>query len=1010
MPESFDLAFHLAKIASQTRADEAQCLEPLFLKAKLSDDQRAKVVQNASRWIEGVRQNHKPSAGVNDILLRFGLTSHEGVALMCLAEALLRIPDTATANALIRDKLGETHWNAALGTNNSWAMNATGLALSLTGKVLDWGDVPKDSPGTTLGRLISRVGQPVIREAIKTAMQWMADQFVVGETIHRALNRARQDMIRNVRFSFDMLGEGARTAADAEAYFQSYLRAIDAIGQFQTTYNFRRPSGISVKLSALHPRYEMAQRDRVIKEMLPRLTALTEKAARHNLPLTIDAEEADRLHLSLEVIAALMAQPELGEWEGLGFAVQAYQKRAPVVVDCLVGLARQHKRRAHIRLVKGAYWDSEIKRAQERGWSDFPVYTRKSSTDVSYHAVARQLLDATDIINPVFGTHNALTVAHIAELAESPSRVEFQHLHGMGDELYAQLENEGFQTCVYAPVGNHDVLLGYLVRRILENGANSSFVHRVLDPTVSVDELTADPVQIVRGIKDLRPASLCRSADLFKPERVNSTGIDLTDPFVTERLLREIEPHYKLVDISEDVPQVIDEAFERTSSGFADWSNAPVGQRADCLDKLADLFEQNRSPLMALLVAEGRKTIPDALGEVREAIDFCRYYAAQARHVCSPQDLPGPVGEHNKLTLSGRGVFVCISPWNFPLAIFVGQIVAALVVGNCVIAKPALQTPRIATYAASLIYQAGVPLNVFRLVTGGPDTGGALVDHPVVAGVAFTGSTDTARAINRALANKNSAIVPLIAETGGQNALIVDSSALPEQVVDDVITSAFRSAGQRCSALRILCLPDTMADRILTMLKGAMQELRIGDPAKLETDVGPVIDKTAHSKLSQHVERLRHSATKEVYSCDIPYDCIGDTYIAPQVWEIPTIAWLTSEVFGPIVHVIRYRPDGLEKLIEQINACGFGLTGGIHSRIDGVVQQVAQSLRVGNLYVNRSLIGAVVGSQPFGGQGLSGTGPKAGGPHYLPRFAAERVISVNTTAAGGNASLLAKVD
>ena len=1007
MSDRFDSMPHLARIAALYRADEAKCLEPLLLGALLPQPARLKVAQQADRWISDIRQNHKPSASVNDLLSRFGLSSHEGLALMCLAEALLRIPDRITANALIRDKLTETHWTAALGTNVPWAVNATGWALSLTGKVIEWGDIPEQGPGAALGRLVARLGQPVIREAIKAAMEWLADQFVTGETIHQALHRMRPLMNTDVRFSFDMLGEGARAAQDAEHYHQAYMRAIEAIGQFQDTYNFRRASGVSVKLSALHPRYEMAQRDRVMQELLPRVTALCEKAARYNIPLTIDAEETDRLHLSIDVIAELMEQPALGDWEGLGFAVQAYQKRAPAVIDCFVALARHRKRRIHIRLVKGAYWDSEIKRTQERGLDDFPVFTRKASTDVSYHACARRMLEADDIVNSVFGTHNALTVAHIAEMAGTPSRVEFQRLHGMGDDLYALLEKEGFHTCIYAPVGNHDVLLGYLVRRILENGANSSFVHRLLDPSVPVADLIADPVETVRGYTDVRHPHIRRPADLYRPERPNSLGLELNDPFSTTRLLAEMEPHYALASSSADVPQVIEDAFIKTTEGYQLWSTAPVEVRALCLDQLASLLEQNRAALMALLVAEGKKTIPDALNEVREAIDFCHYYAVRARIDCVPVNLGGPTGEQNMLQLTGRGVFVCISPWNFPLAIFIGQVVAALVVGNCVIAKPAPQTPHIAAYAASLLYKAGVPLDVFRLVTGGADTGAALIDHPLVAGVAFTGSTTAARNINRSLANKNGPIVPLIAETGGQNALIVDSSALPEQVVDDVVTSAFRSAGQRCSALRVLCLPESTADKILMMLKGAMRELRLGDPAKLDTDIAPVIDKTAHHRLHQHIDRLKNGA-KEIYSCEIPFEYMADFFIAPQVWEIPAISWLTGEVFGPILHVVRYRPENMTALIGQINATGFGLTGGIHSRIESTVQQVRRELHVGNLYVNRSLIGAVVGVQPFGGEGLSGTGPKAGGPHYLARFALERVVSINTTAAGGNASLLAE--
>ncbi len=1018
----FDSNKMLKDIAALYRADEVLCLERLFGTAQLDKSVRPRAVARASRWIEDIRRTHKPSANVSDLLARFGLTSQEGLALMCLAEALLRIPDRATADALIRDKLSETDWNEALGEGAPWAMNVSGWALSITGKIIQLEDPTQHTPGAALGKLVSRLGQPIIREAIRTAMQWLADQFVMGETIERALERATPAMRDGVRYSFDMLGEGARTAEDAENYFKSYAEAIDAIGTAQGAHKFRRAPGISVKLSALHPRYEIAQRERVMKEMLPRLVMLCEQAMRHDVSLTIDAEEADRLQLSLEVADELVKQVKLGAWEGLGFAVQAYQKRAPAVIDFIAALAQSQRRKFGIRLVKGAYWDSEIKRAQERGLDDFPVFTRKAGTDVSYLACARRMLDAADNINPVFGTHNAMTAAHIIELARDPSRLEFQHLHGMGEELFNLLHKEGFATCVYAPVGNHDVLLGYLVRRILENGANSSFVHRVLDRDVGIDELTTDPVEELRSRAELRHPRIRRAPDLYgynlisQQGRRNSEGLDLSDPFVTEPLLKEIEKYkaqaYSSASIvngkkldAMPVPEAVEHAFEVARYGFSEWSNWPVERRASCLERLGDLLEQNRAKLMALLIREGGKTIPDALGEVREATDYCRYYALRAREDFKPIELPGPTGESNSIRLCGRGVFVCISPWNFPLAIFLGQITAALVAGNSVIAKPAPQTPMIAVSIARLMVEAGIPASAFGLLTGGPDMGAAIVQHPQVAGVAFTGSTATGRAINQALANKSGPIVPLIAETGGQNALIVDSSALPEQVVDDVITSAFRSTGQRCSALRILCLPEATADKILAMLKGAMRELRIGDPGNLITDVGPVIDKPAQQRLFKHVERLKQEA-KEIFTASLPAYCMQGIYVAPQAWEIPNIGWLTGEVFGPILHVVRYKPETLGELIAQINGTGFGLTGGVHSRIESTVREIEHGLRVGNFYVNRSLIGAVVGVQPFGGEGLSGTGPKAGGPHYLPRFALERVTSNNLTAAGGNASLL----
>lgn len=1013
----FDSQKLLADIAALYRADEQACLDRLYSAAKLTKELNDRAHARATRWVEDIRRIHRPGANVQDLLARFGLTSQEGLALMCLAEALLRIPDRATADALIRDKLNETHWNEALGTGAPWAMNVTGWALSLTGKVIQLEDPTKQTPGAQLGRLISRLGQPVIREALTTAMKFLADQFVMGETIDSALHRALPHMAKGIRYSFDMLGEGARTAADAETYYLAYKQAIDAIGANQAKHKFLRPSGISVKLSALHPRYEMAQRERVMKELLPRVAALVEQAMQYDIPLTIDAEEADRLQLSLEIAEALIDRVKLGNWAGLGFAVQAYQKRAPAVIDFLVALARNKQSKIHIRLVKGAYWDSEIKRAQERGWSDFPVYTRKAGTDVSYLACARRMLDASDAIDPVFGTHNAMTAAHLVELAGDPGRLEFQHLHGMGEELHELVHKEGYSTCVYAPVGNHDVLLGYLVRRILENGANSSFVHKLIDRKVAVSELTVDPIIELQSLSSVRHPAIRRPPDLFGAERRNSLGLDLSDPFITKPLLQQIEhikyqkfsvTNYingKAVDIATPTDQLVSQSFEVARYGFKEWSNWSPERRAACLDELSNLLELNRAKLIALLVREGGKTLPDALSEVREAVDFCRYYAVQARKQFELIDLPGPTGERNQLRLVGRGIFVCISPWNFPLAIFLGQVTAALVAGNAVIAKPAPQTPLIAGAAAQLIYEAGVPPGAFHLLTGGPEIGAALVAHPQCAGVAFTGSTVTGRQINQTLAHKEAPIVPLIAETGGQNALIVDSSALPEQVIDDVITSAFRSAGQRCSALRVLFLPESTADKIISMLKGAMQELHVSEPGKLETDVGPVIDKPAQQKLLKHVERLKSEA-KEIFTVPLSAYCAQGTFVAPQAWEISSIGWLEGEIFGPILHIVRYTPENLGEIISQINATGFGLTGGVHSRIETTIKQVERNLHAGNFYVNRSLIGAVVQSQPFGGEGLSGTGPKAGGPHYLPRFAIERVTSNNLTAAGGNASLL----
>ncbi|MDP9127810.1 MAG: L-glutamate gamma-semialdehyde dehydrogenase [Pseudomonadota bacterium] len=1005
MSKFTDSGNYLKDIASLYQAGEEDCLAGLFPAAQLTAPQRMQAKARAAHWIEAIRRTHKPQASVNDLLSRFGLTSNEGLALMCLAEALLRIPDRATADALIRDKLSETHWNDALGTQAPWAMNIAGWALSITGKVIGLEKPDQRSPGAALGNLISRLGQPAIREAIRAAMQWLADQFVTGETIGNALERSRTKMETGARFSFDMLGEGARTAEDAARYAEAYEQAIDAIGAFQARHKFERPSGISIKLSALHPRYEMTQRSRVMNELVPRLASLCERAASHDIPVTIDAEEADRLQLSLEVADELLNRAKLGTWQGLGFAVQAYQKRAPAVIDYLIALGRAHARKIHIRLVKGAYWDSEIKRAQERGWSDFPVFTRKPGTDVSYLACAKRLLEAGDGVLPIFGTHNAMTAAQILEMAKDPRQIEFQKLHGMNDDLYRFMQQDGLSYGVYAPVGDHDVLLGYLVRRILENGANSSFVHRLLDRTVSVAELTEDPVEQLASKVTLRHPTLRRPPDLYRPGRANSAGLDLSDPFIANPLLDKLGKTPFPAPPTETPEGSIAGSFEIAQNAAREWSRSAPDGRATCLEKLGGLLERDHTELFALLVREGGKTLPDALAEIREAVDFCRYYAMRARIDFEALPLPGPVGERNELRFTGRGVFLCISPWNFPLAIFLGQITAALAAGNAVMAKPASQTRRIAVHVARLIAEAGFPNGVFHLVIGGGRIGALMVEQLSLAGVAVTGSTATAHSINRALAAKSGPIVPLIAETGGQNAMIVDSSALPEQVVDDVLTSAFRSAGQRCSALRVLFLPEPTADRILKMLAGAMRELRVGDPLQLETDVGPVIDDDAKKSLLQHVERLQSEA-KEIFTTPLSGECAVGSFVAPQAWEIPSIAWLEGEVFGPILHVIRYKPQHLDDVIESINRTGFGLTGGLHSRIDRVVRHVERKLAVGNFYVNRSMIGAIVGVQPFGGEGLSGTGPKAGGPHYLFRFAHERVTSDNVTAAGGNASLM----
>ena len=1018
------------------RADEAALAVGLINAATLSPEQIDAAQKRARNWITHIRGQKKSLPGIAELLSHFGLDSREGVALMCLAEALLRIPDSDTADALIRDKFSGADFEAKLGAETPWFLRAAGWTLNLTGQMAGADDPHLGSARGMLGLLGAKLSHGPIREAIRQGMRWLGDQFVLGTDIDAAIARAEKLGNTNARFSYDMLGEAARTADDAQRYTQDYLSAIRKTGAANRANPANAPSGVSIKLSALHPRYEATQARRVYSEMVPRLIGLVETAAAENIFLIIDAEEADRLLLSLGVIEKVLLNAKLGDWRGFGLAVQAYSKRAPAVIDSIAWLAEKHRRPLTVRLIKGAYWDTEIKRAQERGWVDFPVFTRKIATDASYLACARKLLAQQRWLSPVFGSHNALTIASILAIAPDPRALEFQRLQGMGEELFARLDAEGLRTCVYAPVGSHEVLLSYLVRRLLENGANSSFVNQLSDPRVSVQELIADPVAKLKSLTDKRHPAVTLPHQLYLPERTNSNGMDLTDPEVTGPLLAAIQSAESrewvaapiidgvtaaqgtgiaVRDPANAARQVgksyaatqaqIAKAFIGAENSFTAWNRRPVAERAAILEKFSGLLETHHATLMALLVREGGKTLPDAVSEVREAVDFCRYYAVRARHDCAPVTLPGPTGERNTLTLHGRGVFVCVSPWNFPLAIFLGQITAALAIGNSVVAKPAPQTPLIAAYAVTLAHEAGVPGQVLQFLPGGTDVGGAIVAHPRVAGVAFTGSVATAQRINRALAAKDGPIVPLIAETGGQNAMIVDSSALPEQVIDDVLTSAFRSAGQRCSALRVLCLPHATADATLAAISAALGELALGDPGLLRTDIGPVIDEAALGRLRDHVVRLRAGA-KEITTLPLPAHCGNGTFFSPQIWEIPNLNFLTDEVFGPILHVVRYAPEELSHLIAALNATGFGLTGGAHSRIAAMTDQVARELQVGNVYINRSMIGAVVGTQPFGGAGLSGTGPKAGGPHYLPRFAVERTVSVNTTAAGGNASLL----
>ena len=1032
--------------------DEAAHVLALLEQARLPDADRDAAQATAADLVKRVRARAQHQGAIEAFMRQYDLGSEEGVLLMCVAEALLRIPDADTADKLIRDKLGEADWKRHMGQSDSVLVNASTWGLMLTGHLVDLADDTKRDVHNAFKRLVGRVGEPVIRLAVRQAMRIMGHQFVMGRTIGEALARSRKGDNANYRYSFDMLGEGALTTKDALRYQQAYRDAIHAIGKsgdFVGTDVFAAPS-ISVKLSALHPRYEHAKRERVFAELTPRVLELAQLAKSHGIGFTIDAEEADRLELSLDVIAGAYSDPSLDGWEGYGLAIQAYQKRAPEVIDFIADLARRHGRRIPVRLVKGAYWDSEVKRAQVDGQAGYPVFTRKPNTDVSYLANARRMLEASDAIYPMFATHNAQTIATIHRRAVGMGRerhFEFQKLHGMGDDLYAEVipvDRLDVPCRVYAPVGSHEDLLPYLVRRLLENGANSSFVNRITDEAVAIDDLIRDPVQTVDGFDRIPHPRIPLPADLYRSyaaaneyyERTNSMGVNLANDQQLQALAAQINAAAKQTwlaaplvpgaavsgahiavsnpaDRRETVGQwqaadgaTVELALKNAVAAQDHWNATPATSRAAILEHAADLMEARMPMFIALCTKEAGKTIPDGVAEVREAVDFLRYYGQQARKLFVPEALPGPTGESNTLQLSGRGVFVCISPWNFPLAIFAGQIAAALAAGNSVIAKPAEQTNLIGHAAVKLLHEAGVPAAVLQFLPGdGATVGAALTKDPRVAGVAFTGSTDTARAINRALAARDAAIGVLIAETGGQNALIADSSSLPEQVVKDAIGSAFTSAGQRCSAARVLFVQDDIADKVTAMLAGAMAELKVGDPGLLSTDVGPVIDEDALKMLREHAERMDREATP-IATVATDADVAHGSFFAPRAYALESLAQLEKEIFGPVLHVIRWKAGQLDAVIDAINATGYGLTLGIHSRIDETVEKIASRIKVGNCYVNRNQIGAVVGVQPFGGQNLSGTGPKAGGPHYLPRFTTEKTITVNTTAAGGNASLL----
>ncbi|MGR4876801.1 bifunctional proline dehydrogenase/L-glutamate gamma-semialdehyde dehydrogenase PutA [Pseudoxanthomonas sp. LARHCG66] len=1036
-----------AAITAAWLRDETGHVRELLEQARLPANEQIQAQRLAVDLVKRVRARAQDQGAIEAFMRQYDLGSDEGVLLMCVAEALLRIPDQETADKLIRDKLGDADWERHLGQSDSVLVNASTWGLMLTGKLVNLNDLTRaDVPGA-FKRLVGRVGEPVIRLAVRQAMRIMGHQFVMGRTIDEALSRSRKGENADYRYSFDMLGEGALTTRDAARYLEAYRQAIHAIGRTGPFADVFAAPSISIKLSALHPRYEHAKRARVMKELAPAILELAQLAKSYGIGFTIDAEEADRLELSLDLIEATFSDASLDGWEGYGLAVQAYQKRTPYVIDFLADLARRVGRRMPVRLVKGAYWDAEIKRAQIDGHPGYPVFTRKPNTDVSYLANARRMLDHGDALYPMFATHNAQTIAAIRFIANGRP-YEHQKLHGMGDDLYAEVvpKHRLDTPCrVYAPVGSHEDLLPYLVRRLLENGANSSFVNRITDENVAIEDLVRDPVQTVSEFESIPHPRIPLPVDLFRSQpapiassdRNNSMGANLANDndlralaerinaavkpwraaplvpgaVVSSAALPVTNPADRRQTVGEWQPAdggTVEKALANAVAAQPAWDRTPAASRAAILEHAANLLEQRLPDYIALCVTEAGKTIPDSVAEVREAVDFLRYYAAQARaQFGAPEQLPGPTGESNQLQLQGRGVFVCISPWNFPLAIFLGQVSAALAAGNSVIAKPAEQTNLIGHAAVKLLHEAGIPEAVLQFLPGdGATVGAALTKDPRVAGVAFTGSTDTARAINRALAGRDAGpIATLIAETGGQNAFIADSSALPEQLVKDAMGSAFTSAGQRCSAARVLFVQDDIADKVMTMLAGAMDELKIGDPGLLSTDVGPVIDADALKILDDHAVRMAAEA-RLIKQANAGEETAHGTFFAPRAWELKSLDQLHKEIFGPALHVVRWKADQLDAVIDQINATGYGLTLGVHSRIDETIDRIAARVKVGNVYVNRNQIGAVVGVQPFGGQGLSGTGPKAGGPHYLPRFATEKTVTVNTTAAGGNASLL----
>ncbi len=1000
------------KIREFHRIDENKAIDHILPSAEVSMSARSRAWERARNMVLRIRQENAAHGGIDALLNEFSLSTSEGVVLMCLAEALLRVPDKKTQDDLIRDKLSQGHWAPHLGNSESLFVNASAWGLMFTGNLVNYSNAKKQSEFGLLKKTIGRLGEPVIRRAMNIALKVMGRQFVMSETIEEACQRAVEKEKKGYVYSYDMLGEGARTLDDAQRYYDAYEHAIKVIGNAAQGRGPRKSPGISVKLSAIHPRYDFKKGDAVVKEIAAKLTSLCILAKQHNIGLTVDAEESERLDMSLDIIETVFADSALDDWTGFGIAVQAYQKRAIFVIDWIRELTLKHSKPMMVRLVKGAYWDSEIKHSHQGGFSDFPVFTRKSSTDVSYHACANLLLAYRDSIYPQFATHNAYTASVILELAgEDKEGFEFQCLHGMGDTLYDQIVTEDKIQCrVYAPVGLHEDLLAYLVRRLLENGANSSFVNAIVDDSKDVEELLSDPVERTQTLNNRVNDKILKPSELYGEERINARGIDLYDVSSLINLQYQLnqwqakhqrklsENNSTIVDMkvinpanldeilgthSFDSRQVMQEKLALAETRFSTWSKTDVVTRAAFLNRTADILERHMEELIALCIKESGKVAQDAIDEVREAIDFCRYYAARAQVLCERDNM------------ESRGVVLCISPWNFPLAIFLGQVAAAIVTGNTVLAKPAEQTSLIAIRALELMQAIGLPVGVVQLIIAkGTDVGDALLSEEGIQAVMFTGSTVTGTLISQKLAERGTGQVPLIAETGGQNCMIVDSTALPEQVVDDVIASGFQSAGQRCSALRVLYLQEDNADTIIEMLIGAMKTLSIGDPQWLHTDVGPVIDQRALSTLEAHANEMIQNQ-KLLYRCKVEDKLVGH-YFAPHLFEINNINVLQAEVFGPCVHIVRFKAKDLHQVIDDINNTGFGLTMGIHTRIEERANELAALSGAGNVYINRNMIGAIVGVQPFGGRGLSGTGPKAGGPNYLKRLMVEKATPRST--------------